>query len=372
MIQNKISIILIWFFLSLFALNLHATESLTNNESEQKNLFEKAIKENQDLATITSWFGSSKYLVKRYNEGKKNADDVWIKNQAAIQKIKDFGTTKTLEVLPLIDWYTADTKLMGEPGISYLIKTDKSAVLFDVGLNGKQSDPSPLLHNMKLLGLDTDDFDTIVISHNHRDHVGGRIWAGQKTFSLGNKQIPLSGKKALTPTPMSYPGLSPITAENPTKISLGVATTGVIVTQLFFGGLTAEQAIAVNVEGKGIVLIVGCGHQSIPKLLERVEGLFNEPVYGLIGGLHYPVTDSRVIIRGIKFQKYYGTGKTPWEPLTIEDVRNNINLLKKINLSIVALSAHDSCDASIEEFRKAFGEKYRDIRVGETIVVGNR
>jgi len=371
MLKNTI-VIVVAYILVMFTSMLLATETSTDQENEQINMFKKAIQENPDIETITSWFGSADYLVKRYNAGKKEANAVWRKHQAEIRKIKDLGATGILEIIPLIDWYTADTKLMGEPGISYLIKTDKSAVLFDVGLNRKQSDPSPLLHNMKLLGLDTDDFDTIVISHNHMDHVGGRIWARQNTFSLGNNQIPLSGKKTLTPTPMNYPGLSPITAKNPKKISLGVATTGVIANQLFFGGLIAEQAIAVNVAGKGIVLIVGCGHQSMPKLLERVERLFDEPVYGLIGGLHYPVTDSRMVIRGVKFQKYYGTGKTPWEPLKIEDVRNNINLLKKKNLGFVALSAHDSCDASIEEFRKAFGEKYRDIRIGETIVVGNR
>jgi len=205
MLKNTI-VIVVAYILVMFTSMLLATETSTDQENEQINMFKKAIQENPDIETITSWFGSADYLVKRYNAGKKEANAVWRKHQAEIRKIKDLGATGILEIIPLIDWYTADTKLMGEPGISYLIKTDKSAVLFDVGLNRKQSDPSPLLHNMKLLGLDTDDFDTIVISHNHMDHVGGRIWARQNTFSLGNNQIPLSGKKTLTPTPMNYPG----------------------------------------------------------------------------------------------------------------------------------------------------------------------
>jgi len=369
---KKTIVMVVVFILSLFVSNLPAIGTSSDKINEQIKLFEKAIQQDPDLAKITSWFGSPEHLVKRYNAEKSKVDAVWRKHQAEIRKINDLGTTQTLEIITLIDWFTADEKLMGEPGVSYLIKTDKSEILFDVGLNGKQIDPSPLLHNMKLLGLDINSFDTIVISHNHRDHVGGRKWSGQKTFSLGNSQISLSGKKTLTPIPMSYPGLSPITAENPTIISSGVATTGVITNQLFFGGLIAEQAVAINVEGKGIVLIVGCGHQTLPKLLERVEGLFDQPIYGLVGGFHYPVTDSRLTIRGVKFQKFFGTGGPPWAPLTIEDVRNDINLLKKKNPGIVALSPHDSCNASIEEFRKAFGKKYRNIRVGETIVVGNR
>lgn len=372
MIRKKMSIIVITFFLSIFASNIQATETLTHNESEQIKLFEKAIQENQEIATITSWFGSPESLVKRYNAGKKEAESAWNKNQAAIQKIKDLGTTRSLEVLPLIDWHTSNDQLMGEPGVSYLIKTDQTTILFDVGLNSKQSDPSPLLHNMKHLGVAIDVIDVIVISHNHRDHVGGRMWSELMTFSFGNEQIDLGLKKVLTPIPMSYPGLSPICTENPTKISSGVTTTGIIANQFFFLGLTSEQAIAVNVLGKGIVLIVGCGHQTLGKLLERTEALFDTPVYGIIGGLHYPITGSRMTIYGVEVQKYFGTGKTPWEPMTLQDVRNNIDLLKKLKPGIVAFSAHDSCDVSIEEFRKTFGASYRDVKVGEPIVVGNR
>ncbi len=365
------SIIVLAFFFSIFVLNLQATEILTNNENEQIKLFEKAIQENPDIATIVSWFGSPKNLVKRYNDGKKKAESTWIKNQAVIQKMKDLGTTKTLEVLPLIDWYTSNDQLIGEAGVSYLIKTDQTSILFDVGLNSTCSDPSPLLHNMKHLGVDIDAINSIVISHNHMDHVGGRSWNDLGTFSLGNEQIDLGKKKVFTPTPMTYPGLSPICSKNPTKISESVTTIGVITNHLFFLGGIPEQAIAVNVMDKGIVLIVGCGHQTLSKLLERAEALFDAPVYGIIGGLHYPVTTSRLKINGIEAQKYFGTGKPPWESITLQDVQSNIKLLKKIKSEIVSISAHDSCDVSIEEFRKAFGSNYRDVKVGKSIIVGS-
>lgn len=103
---------------------------------------------------------------------------------------------------------------------------------------------------MKQLEVDLYGIDTIVISHNHIDHVGGRRWKDQRTFSLGNIQIDLGKKKGFTPIHMTYPVLSPICTENPTKISEGVTTTGVITNQLFFGGMTPEQAIAVNVSEK--------------------------------------------------------------------------------------------------------------------------
>jgi 7,8-dihydropterin-6-yl-methyl-4-(beta-D-ribofuranosyl)aminobenzene 5'-phosphate synthase len=342
-----------------------------SNEDKQIQLMEQAINDDPALASIFRFFGDPYALLTRYNEGKQRAAEQWQHEQSVMRKIRNLGTTRTLEILPLIDWYIRDESLKGEAGVSYLIKTDQSTILFDVGRNRDQSDPSPLLHNMKQLGITLDDFDTLVISHNHGDHVGGRQWGRQKTFSLTSHQINLGQKRVYTPVPMSYPGLKPIYAENPMIISKGVATIGAISSHLFFLGLTPEQALAVNVDDRGIVLIVGCGHQSLSKILERAKALFDEPIYGLIGGLHYPVTDSRAVtMSGIKLQMYIGTGKVPWKPITMEEVQNNIDLLKKNNPGVVGLSPHDSCDASLAAFRQAFPGIYKEIKVGEKIVIG--
>lgn len=341
------------------------------NEDKQIQSMDQAIKDDPALAALVNFFGDPYELLARFNEGKKKEEDQWQQKQSTTRKIKNLGTTKKLEILPLIDWHTRDESLKGEAGVSYLIKTDRSTILFDVGSNADQSDPSPLLQNMKKLGVTLDDFDTLVISHNHGDHVGGRIWGGDNTFSLTSRQIDLSQKRVYTPIPMSYPGLKPICAVDPIIISEGVATTGVISSHMFFLGLTPEQALAVNLDNRGIVLIVGCGHQSLSRLLERAESLSDEPIYGLIGGLHYPVTDSRIVtMSGIKLQMYIGTGKVPWKPLTIEEVQNNIALLKKHNPGVVGLSPHDSCDASLGAFRQAFPGIYKEIKVGEKIVIG--
>ncbi len=281
------------------------------------------------------------------------------------------GTTKFLEILPLIDWYTSREDLKVETGVSYLIKTDENSILFDIGLNHEQSDPSPLLHNMKQLGITIDDFDTIVISHNHGDHVGGGKWSKNKTFSLTNVQIDLGDKKVYTPVPMTYPGLNPIHSENPTVIAKGVATVGTISNLIWLPDgvrLEPEQAIAVNVEKKGIVIIVGCGHQTLPKILERTESLFEEPIYGLVGGLHAAVAGGPYEIMGMSPHKYFGTGKLPWQPITMDEVKENFELLKKRSPRVVALSPHDSLKVSIEAFRNAFPTSYKDLKVGVSII----
>lgn len=324
------------------------------------------------LSMITVLFltvlGGCTCYYRDFVSGKQKADDYY--KNTVLKKIANMGSTETLEILPLVDWYTDRDDLKGEAGLSYLIKTDESVILFDVGMNAKKEDSSPLLHNMMKLGIDPARIDVIVISHNHPDHVGGITWSRQKSFSLTNQQIDLGNKRVYTPEAMTYPGLNPLSTEEPAIISKGVATTGTIPSYIFFTGWTPEQALAINVTGKGIVLIVGCGHQTMPRLIERSGILFDEPIYGIVGGFHFPVTDSRLRIMGIPFQKVYGTGKPPWSFITMEEVNMNIEALRKISPSLVAISAHDSCDASIDAFRKAF-PVYRDIRVGKSVVIGS-
>ena len=306
-----------------------------------------------------------------FRKGKESAEVEWKKS--AFRRISNWGSTETLEILPLLDWHKSREDLKVELGVSYLIRTDEKTILFDLGQNIKQSDPSPLLQNMDALGISTVDFNAIVISHNHGDHVGGAKWAKEKTFSLNARQASLGQKAVYTPMPMTYPGLDPIHTENPTVISKGVATIGTISNYLFRTmdqmGHVKEQALAVNVKGKGIVVIVGCGHQTLPRILERTEALFDEPIYGLIGGLHLAVTGGPFKTAGIYYHEYIATGKLPWQPITRRELQENIRLLKERNVKIVGLSPHDSSEASITAFREAFRSNYRDVKVGQPITI---
>lgn len=296
----------------------------------------------------------------RIAAGRDEVEQAWRSERPG--KLPDVGATRSLAILPLVDWSSASPDLQGEPGVAYLIKTDRSTILFDVGVNLRRLDPSPLLANMQKLGVSLADFDTVIISHNHMDHVGGLRRARSNTFSLGNEQIDLRGKKILTPVPMSYPGTSPAVVRAPAVVAPGVATTGAIAGQMYIGRID-EQALAINVEGKGIVLVVGCGHQTLDKLLTRTAQLFSEPIYGVIGGLHYPVPRGRILTAGIDVQRLVVFG--PFRGPTEADVASNVALLAQQNPAWVSLSAHDSSDYAIEQFRHEFGRRYHDLRVGE-------
>jgi metal-dependent hydrolase (beta-lactamase superfamily II) len=285
-------------------------------------------------------------------------------------KLGDIGTTKTLSILPLIDWHSSEPNLKTEMGVSYLIETDAHRILFDVGHNAEQSVPSPLQANMAALGLDTDDFDTIFISHNHFDHVGGTRANDEATFMLGLDHEPLPGKRAFVPVPLSYPGIEPVVSAEPTIVGPGLASTGTIPRQLAFGWID-EQALAIHVEGRGVVLVVGCGHQTMPKLLERYDDLFDIPLYGVIGGLHYPVPDGRFYALGINLQRRFASGRGIFDPIDMPEVRDELRMLEARNLGLIGVGGHDSSDEVIAMFRERFGPAYRDVRVGQPITLSN-
>lgn len=138
---------------------------------------------------------------------------------------------------------------------------------------------------------------------------------------------------------------------------------------MFFGGWTLEQSLAVNVEGKGIVLIIGCGHPTLQRIIDRSEMLFDAPIIGVGGGLHFPFTASRTVRRGLPTQRYRGTGKWPRDPINRNDVEAAIAYLQDRHPRLDALSAHDSRDWSLDAIRAAFGGAHRRLRIGSELAV---
>jgi hypothetical protein len=166
---------------------------------------------------------------------------------------------------------------------------------------------------------------------------------------------------------MTYPGIEPVVVRAPTVIAPGVATTGPIPSKIFVGPVN-EQALAIKVDGKGIVLIVGCGHQGLSRLLDRTAEVFDAPLYGVIGGLHYPIPHGRWVKNGVDVQRWASYG--PESGPTPEDVQREIGLLAGRAPQWVSISPHDSSDEMIDLIRQKFGPRFHDLRVGEPQVIG--
>lgn len=292
-----------------------------------------------------------------------------------VQPLGDIGATTTLKILPLMEYHAADPGLLTEVGVSYLVETDDHRILYDVGHNADGENPSPLQRNMQSLGIDLASIDLVFISHNHLDHVGGYHWQRMNTFSLGMEQLPFPNPRTqlVAPALMNYPGMSTVYADRPMQLgngvgSTGLATTGTIPRQLTIGWIE-EHSLVVNVEGLGGVIIVACGHQPVPNLVKRYDEAFTEPLYGIVGGLHFPVPEGRILAGPVDVQRQLAAGDGLFDPLTMDEIESQILMLKRRNLGLIGVSAHDSSDEVIERFRREFGEAHRYVRVGEEIII---
>jgi 7,8-dihydropterin-6-yl-methyl-4-(beta-D-ribofuranosyl)aminobenzene 5'-phosphate synthase len=308
-------------------------------------------------------------LHKRFEKGKQVSEKEW--SLGRLPKFSNVGSVKKLEILPLVDFH-AEGNFSTEEGVSYFIKADDIGLLFDTGLNAKDEHPSPLLKNMEVLGISPEDINYIFISHLHGDHVGGAKWASKRSFSLSGLQQNLSHVNAFSPVSMNHPTASVKEVKDPIVIANGIVSIGSIQNPMFFFGQTFEQALAINVEGKGIIVIVGCGHQGIQKIIDRVEALFDVPIYGIIGGLHLPIPEfpgEDITWAGLPIYKFIMTRRPPWKPWQKDDVNFTLDYLKARKLKLVSLSPHDSSMESILAFKETFKEAYIELKVGETIKI---
>lgn len=300
----------------------------------------------------------------RFLRQQREADRLWHATQPA--PITELGAVDHLSILPLVEYYSAVDGAATEPGVSYLVRAGEETVLFDVGYNVKNEHPSPLLRNMELLGVSPADIDSVFISHLHLDHVGGSRRQAEKTFALSAQAVDLAGVRAFVPTAMTHPSATVRVIEAPRRLAPGVASSGPIMKAIWLTGPVHEQAMLVNVAGKGAVMFVGCGHPSLARLIERARAVTGLELYGVIGGLHFPVTGSRV---GRGRQNIIGSGKLPWQRISRREAREAAATLASLDLKLVALSAHDSCDWTLRAFDEALGDRYRTLRVGDEVVV---
>jgi metal-dependent hydrolase (beta-lactamase superfamily II) len=280
--------------------------------------------------------------------------------------VHSLGSTRRLEVIPLVNWHPGVPGLVTEAGVAYLVRTDHATVLFDLGYNAQGEARSPLRKNMERLGLSMDEVDAVFISHRHRDHVAGKVAEHSGDLPTNGSLPDLIGKTLLTPERVSYPGATTVLLDAPRKLFEGVATTGPIMRSLFMGPVS-EQALVVNVAGRGLVVIVGCGHQTVPRLLARIAAAFREPLYGLVGDLHYPVPQGRLRVAGLDAQRLFASGRGPLQPITMAEAQAELAQLDRLQL--LALGGHDTSDEVIAWTASRFGHRFQSVKVGQAIVV---
>lgn len=157
-------------------------------------------------------------------------------------------------------------------GFSAHIRGSEKTILFDTGGDG-----SLLLSNMKRLGIEPDGIDIIVLSHLHGDHSGG----------LGGFVEKKSGVTVYLPE--SFPqrfkdnvraqGATIMQVKQPLQICEDVYSTGQV------GRGIKEQALVIRTI-RGLVIIIGCAHPGVLKMVEAARKVMKEGIFLVIGGFH--------------------------------------------------------------------------------------
>ena len=236
-------------------------------------------------------------------------------------------TVKDLSMMILYDNNPYQEGLTSAWGFSCLIRGTEQTILFDTGGNG-----ALLLANMKRLKVDPKEIDVIVLSHIHGDHVGGL-----ERFIEENKNVtvyfPASFPKAFKDG-LKRSGIKIIEVHDPTTVCKGVHVTGA------FGTWIKEISLVIH-SGKGILIITGCAHPGIVKIITEVKDFTENDVLFVMGGFHLG-----------------GEGKS--------EVDEIIRSFRKLEVKYVA-PCHCSGNVARQMFKKEYRDNYINVGAGKII-----
>lgn len=291
----------------------------------------------------------------RFLAGRDEVERINGERLAAARPLELPGLTE-LAITVVVEERAADG-FEGDAAVAYLLRTDRGALWLDLGFG---DDGPAFAHNAGKLGLTLDDADALLISHLHLDHMGGMAAQRAGRVQVAEGFAPTRPIPCYLPSPATVDGMDARVVESAELLEGGLATTGPLARMLFFFGHTEEQAVIGRIEGKGLVVITGCGHPTVKVILEMVRRISDEPLYALVGGLHFPVTGSRGSRAGVEMQQIFGTGKPLWSPIDDDDLTRTIEVIVAAAPRRVLLSAHDTCDHALQRFA---GELDADVEV---------
>lgn len=216
-------------------------------------------------------------------------------------------------------------------GLSFLID---GTILFDTFANY-----SSLAKGAKRANIDLSRIQTVVISHDHWDHVDG-LWQLIRNREGIDVYFPTHAAEEVK-TNTTSAGSRVIDELKTKAIKANIFVTEEMMGN-FDGEMLAEQSIVVKTD-KGLSVIVGCSHPGIVSMIKKIKKDFNSPIYAVVGGLH--LMDS-----------------------SIQEIVKCANDLKSEGVSLVA-PIHCTGWRAERVFKKIFHENYVPLRDGQTLVI---
>jgi 7,8-dihydropterin-6-yl-methyl-4-(beta-D-ribofuranosyl)aminobenzene 5'-phosphate synthase len=165
-------------------------------------------------------------------------------------------------------------ELITEWGLSILIEKNEEALLFDSG-----GDVEVLLQNLQSMKVDLNKISTVVISHNHGDHVnglGGILDIIRKQPKIYVPEHELQNIEA------RFPNTTFLGVNDPLQLNSFAWTTG----QLAGNQSIYEQSIVLK-QDNALYIFTGCSHPGIVQIVEKVRRIFfDEDIKLVAGGFH--------------------------------------------------------------------------------------
>ncbi len=151
-------------------------------------------------------------------------------------------------------------------------------LLFDTGGDGPR-----LLSNMVQMGLDVGRIKSVVLSHAHGDHTGGlgALLAVNEEITV---YLPRSSSSRFKGQVKARTHV--VEVHEPMGIAEGIYTTGEM------GRGLVEQALVLDTN-QGLVVITGCAHPGIVRIVKKAKEVASGEVYLVLGGFHLSVASTK-------------------------------------------------------------------------------
>jgi 7,8-dihydropterin-6-yl-methyl-4-(beta-D-ribofuranosyl)aminobenzene 5'-phosphate synthase len=223
----------------------------------------------------------------------------------------------------LYDAFGNDPAMQKDWGFSALVEIAGKRILFDTG-----NDSDIFAANLKAKNIDLTKLDFAVLSHRHSDHMAGlsyvlsvnptlKIYAPREGFGIYGSSLPSSfyRKDEALPAEMRYydgrppqvmtfgtawQGANFETIDKTTEVAPGI-TMIALVSDAPGTRELKELSLAINTPD-GIVLLVGCSHPGIDKIVEAAAAI-NPKIHLIVGGFHLVAAPDEVIARVVSTLK---------------------------------------------------------------------
>lgn len=229
----------------------------------------------------------------------------------------------------IYDKPSGNKDLKGGFGFACLIEIGGKITLFDAG-----SRSDILLYNLAKLKVMPREINNVFITHKHWDHMGGLFGFLEKNGKC-RVVLPSSFSEEFQKEVRSLGAKTEISKQRK-------SITGYIFTSGTFEGKIPEQA-AVVITDKGLVVIAGCAHPGIVRMIRRISKDFKARVHAVIGGFHLSEKNNKEVLSVARALKRAGVKK--------------------------AAPCHCSGPKAQKVFKKIFARDYIEAGLGTEIVV---